>query len=245
MRTDIVTRIHSPGIVTLTHFAMQTLHSDRVWITSALPQPDSYAERMHWDNLFEDLAGQLESELEDESRRLQVEEERLRVSRLTLRDRIVALASGRADGETLRVLLEDDRVITIAPTGFGKDWIAADIVGESRRVTQCIVPVSGISSVLLDREQVRRSLDLMPIPAPSDLSQRLGIVFPLRDLGHRRRMCEFVTLRGAIVGTIDRVARDHIDVAVHERGDPRRNSLVTHYRIVPISELLLVRIERG
>jgi hypothetical protein len=42
-------------------------------------------------------------------------------------------------------------------------------------------------------------------------------------------------------GTIDRVGRDHLDIAVHERGVMRRETAVTEYRIVPFSSLVLVR----
>ena len=50
---------------------------------------------MRWQNLFDDLEGQLESELGAEEVDLLAEEERLRLGRLSLRDRIRAI---HADG---------------------------------------------------------------------------------------------------------------------------------------------------
>jgi len=46
---------------------------------------------MRWDNLFDDLESQLELELGAEDLDLVAEEERLRLGRLALRDRLVAL----------------------------------------------------------------------------------------------------------------------------------------------------------
>ena len=43
---------------------------------------------MRWDNLFADLEGQLEHELGAEDLELRVEEERLRLGRLSLRERM-------------------------------------------------------------------------------------------------------------------------------------------------------------
>jgi len=46
---------------------------------------------MRWDSLFDDLESQLEQELGAEEGDLLAEEERLRLGRLTLRDRLVAM----------------------------------------------------------------------------------------------------------------------------------------------------------
>jgi hypothetical protein len=43
-------------------------------------------------------------------------------------------------------------------------------------------------------------------------------------------------------GTIDRVGRDHLDLAVHEAGQSRRQSAVQQYRVIPLDQLLLVRL---
>ena len=45
---------------------------------------------MRWDNLFDDLESQLEQELTAEEVDLQAEEERLRLARLCIRDRLRA-----------------------------------------------------------------------------------------------------------------------------------------------------------
>ena len=48
------------------------------------------------------------------------------------------------------------------------------------------------------------------------------------------------TVDGIVHGTIDRVARDHVDLALHEPGSPRREREVQGYRIVPLDRVLLV-----
>jgi hypothetical protein len=64
----------------------------------------------------------------------------------------------------------------------------------------------------------------------------------LRDLCRRRCAVELVLTGGPLHGTIDRVGRDHCDLAVHEAGAVRREAAVSHYRIVPFDQLLLVRM---
>ena len=51
---------------------------------------------MEWDHLFADLEGQLAAEWEAERAALDAESERLRISKLTLRDRLRAVADERA-----------------------------------------------------------------------------------------------------------------------------------------------------
>jgi hypothetical protein len=53
---------------------------------------------------------------------------------------------------------------------------------------------------------------------------------------------ELITMTTPVTGTIDRVGRDHLDIAVHESGAPRRDSSVSTYRILPLRELLIVRL---
>lgn len=74
------------------------------------------------------------------------------------------------------------------------------------------------------------------------MSARLGLAFVLRDLSRRRCELDLVLSSGTVHGTIDRVGRDHCDLAEHEAGTPRRESSVAQYRIVPLDQLLMIRL---
>ena len=201
---------------------------------------------MRWDNLFDDLEGQLEQERSAEEDDLQAEEERLRLGRLSLRDRMAAIASfdpASGGGEAIRLVLNSGLAVAVRPRTFGRDWLAGDIVEESENRAQCILPVAGLASLALTRRQVRQSLVPPPGLAPGrGITDRLSLAFVLRDLCRRRASLE-VHAQGAILhGTLDRVGRDHCDLAVHEPGSPRRENEVTSYRIVPLDRITFIRL---
>jgi hypothetical protein len=195
--------------------------------------------RMRWDHLFDDLAGQLEHELQAEEADLQHEEERLRLGRLTMRDRIAALH--RADDPAARRIRYRSRtgeLHVLRPLTVGRDWMAGDL--DDRAGAQGVVPFAAIDALLLDRGQVAASL-VAPPDAPV-LAARLGIAFLLRDLCRRRTPLTVETSSSVATGTIDRVGRDHLDLAVHEPDVPRRESAVDHVRVVVLDQVLLLRL---
>jgi len=197
---------------------------------------------MRWDNLFDDLEGQLEQEFGAEETDLRAEEERLRLGRLTLRDRLLALGTGDCDG-VVRVMLTDGSTLDVRPRTFGRDWLSGDIVDQSPRCAQFILPLHAIAGLLLTRAQIGDSLqEAAATDSGYGLSRRLGLAFVLRDLCRRRQAVELRLEGSSITGTIDRVGQDHLDLAVHEAGTVRRESLVSHYRVVPFSQLFLVRV---
>jgi len=193
---------------------------------------------MRWDHLFDDLAGQLEHELEAEQVDLQHEEERLRLGRLDLRDRITALHRGPAATRRLHLRLRSGERVALSPMTVGRDWVAGDL--DDRPHHQAIVPFHAIDSVQLDREQV--AVSLHPGPEGPQLAARLGLGFLLRDLCRRRAPVTVVTDAGPATGTIDRVGRDHVDLAVHELDVPRRNGAVDHVRLIRLAQVLVVRL---
>lgn len=200
---------------------------------------------MRWDNLFDDLEGQLEQGLTSDEFDLRAEEERLRLSRLSLRDRLVILSERAEPGpiRTVRLLLRDGSRIVVTPDSFGRDWFAGELHGDGTVVPQCVVPLEAIAGLLLSRIQVEVSLDpSRPTDVSPPLSARLGLGFVLRDLCRRRLAVDLRLEAGQVHGTLDRVGRDHFDVAVHEPGQFRRESNVTEYRVVPLRHLLLVSI---
>jgi hypothetical protein len=200
---------------------------------------------MRWDNLFDDLESQLAQELTAEEIDLQAEEERLRLARLGIRDRLYALHTQTAgDGDRmLRLHLRDGSSVTATSSTFGRDWFAGELVEESGRRPGCIIPFDAIDAVSLTREQVLLSLDGgSQEESPAALSAKLGLSFVLRDLCRRRQGIELHLSDAWLHGTIDRVGRDHLDLAVHDVGSPRRDSAVTDYRMVRFGQLLCVRL---
>jgi hypothetical protein len=200
---------------------------------------------MRWDNLFDDLESQLERELSAEELDVSAEEERLRLGRLGVRDRLIAIhadAASRSD-YSIRLSLVSGERMTVRPATFGRDWFSADVLGDSSRVERCIVVLSGIAGISLEPTEVAASLRPSDLPdGHPSLSERLGLPFVLRDLCRRRRSVELVLSASTVRGTIDRVGRDHVDVAVHERGSARRESAVSEVRLVPLAAVLMVRL---
>ncbi len=200
---------------------------------------------MRWDNLFDDLESQLERELSAEELDVSAEEERLRLGRLGVRDRLVAIhadAASRTDYSLKLILLSGERM-TVRPATFGKDWFSADVIGESSRASTCIVALAGIAGVSFEPTDVAASLRPSgAIDGHPSLSERLGLPFVLRDLCRRRKSVEVVLVESTVRGTIDRVGRDHIDVAMHESGTARRDSAVSEVRLVPLAAVLAVRL---
>ena len=199
-----------------------------------------YLRGVRWDNLFDDLEGQLEHELNAEEIDLRAEEERLRLGRLSLRDRLTSLAAIRGAG-IIRVALVSGETITLRPTTFGRDWLAADLLDAPTVGAQCVLPLSAIAGVIVTQTEVPASLAAEPGRA-ARLVDRIGLSFVLRDLCRRRSSLDVHTRTGLLTGTIDRVGRDHLDLAVHAAGTLRRASEVHQYRIVPLAEIQLVRL---
>lgn len=199
---------------------------------------------VRWDSLFDDLAGQFDARLEAERAQDAVDDERLRVARLTLRDRLLALAQGLEAGDRIGLELVTGERIEIVPVEFGADWLAADFAAPVRRYRACVVPVSGITSLLLSRRLI--SVSLADRAAhPASLSERIGLPMALRDLARRRGHCEITTTRGSFRGTIDRVGRDHLDLAEHDGDIPRRESTLLGTRILRLEDITLVRVAEG
>lgn len=199
---------------------------------------------MRWDNLFDDLEGQLERELAADEADLALEEERMRLGRLTLRDRLAALLDGvpRSAEWSLRLALTTGEIVPLRPLALGRDWMSGDIRDGSLAGAQCVVPLEHVVGVLLDAAQLSTSLAPVEAPRAGSLASKLTVPFVLRDLARRRAAVELRMTSGAVTGTIDRVGRDHLDIAVHARSEPRRASSIVEHRIVPLAHLVMVRL---
>jgi hypothetical protein len=200
---------------------------------------------MRWDSLFSDLESQLEFGLNAEANDVEAEEERLRLGRLTIRDRLLALGAvaDRGAGYSVEVVLVGGVRVSLRLKTIGRDWLAADLDDGSARHSQCVVPLAAIQSLLLTRRQLQHSLRPRGAQgAAGSITDRLGLPFLLRDLCRRRAGVEVRLADDTLFGTIDRVGRDHFDLAVHEAGSARREPEVQALRVVALSALVLLRI---
>lgn len=192
---------------------------------------------MRFDRLFDDLEGQLDHELGAEAVDLEAEEERLRLGRMSVRDRLRALAE-RQD-EPVRLVLRGGDTVSLSLSSVGRDWVAGRLeLGERR---EALLPLAGIASVVLPRRQLSASVPTGDPDGDRSLSAKLTLSFVLRDLCRRRRTVDLRCDGFRVSGTIDRVGRDHLDLAVHALGEVRRERAVAHWRLVPFEQLVLLR----
>ncbi|ODT28986.1 MAG: hypothetical protein ABS63_01590 [Microbacterium sp. SCN 70-27] len=193
---------------------------------------------MRWDRFFEDLEDQLDSEWEAERAALDTEAERLRLSRVALRERLVAFVRERRE---IGAHLQDGTMLTGRVSQVGADWCALVAPDASGAV---IVPLWALAGIAAAPDALLASIRGAD-PGPA-VAQRMGFGFVLRDLV-RRRVSVSVQLATAqtLVGTIDRAGADHLDLALHDPDAPRRADNVHGYRIVPFAAVQAVRLAAG
>lgn len=195
---------------------------------------------MRWDRFFDDLEDQLASEWEAERAALDTEAERLRLSRVQLVERLTLLAvrdSGPAVVASFD--LADGATLRASVTGVGADWVA---LAPSEGGGAVVVPFSSIAAIGMPHADLLRTA--RPAPARSPLTDRLTFGFVLRDLVRRRAGVVVHLVSGRVLtGTIDRAGADHLDLALHEPGAPRRADAVSGYRLVPFAAVAWIRAD--
>jgi len=200
----------------------------------------SYSRWVRWDRFFDDLEGQLASEWEAERAALNTEAERLRLSRVALRERLTTLVGRERDLAPPSFEVADGTVLSAEVTGVGADWVAL----EGGRSGVLVLPIASIASIGMPHADVLRSA--RPAGARSALADRMTLGFVVRDLVRRRiAVTVHLTHGRMLAGTIDRAGADHLDIALHEPGTPRRASEVTAHRIVPFSAVAWLRLDAG
>jgi hypothetical protein len=231
----------TPGVITLNWVGeLLSIEFFGLWITCVSARASNYRSIMRWDKLFDDLESQIEHELSAEELDLQAEEERLRLGRLTIRERIVAAC---ASGVPLRTMVAPDLRLTVTPLTVGRDWFLAELVTDARVVPHFVVPIVSVLGFTVDEAAIVSTLPTsVEAVGREALSARLGMTFVLRDLCRRRTAVEITIGDARHYGTIDRVGRDHVDLARHEQGEPRRTSAVTDIMVIPLDRITLVRV---
>lgn len=186
---------------------------------------------MRWDALFEDMEAQLAAE-----QRLALESEiseraRVEIAGIVLIDRLRGVL-----GSELSILLSSGMRISGVLAHVGSEWIVLNDAPQ-----QWLVPHSAVVSY----QGVGRL-----VAQDSGVRTRLGLASALRGLARDRAEVTVHLTMGmhqerALFGVIDRVGKDHFDVAATASGEARRHGNVSSVVTVPFAALAALRSLRG
>jgi hypothetical protein len=178
---------------------------------------------MRWERLFDDLEAQLasddahdlESEIADRTRR-----ERALID---LHARLLANVGMRTTwwvgGEALVAQVVD----------VGPDWVLV----EPTPARPVLLRLGAVRSVA----GLRRGAQ-----TPSVVARRFTLALALGAISRDRASVEIRDVDGRqLVGTIDVVGADHLEIAEHASDEPRRSANVTSVALVPYASLAWVR----
>ncbi|WP_101395621.1 hypothetical protein [Phycicoccus duodecadis] len=180
---------------------------------------------MRWEGLFADLEGQLAAE---ERRELDSE-----VAERTRRERALVDLTARLGaglGSSLSLLLTGSRTLDGELRDLGDGWL---LVVDGPR--ELLVPHAAVAAVvgLAARAEEPRT------------ARRFGMGYALRALARDRATVALDLGEGpALVGTVDVVGADHLVLAEHPEGEPRRRENVRRVLTVPFAALRVVESRR-
>ena len=196
----------------------------------------TYSSPVHWDRLFADLEDQFASQREAEHAALDSEAERLRVSQVTLLERVTNLATR---GREVSLTFADGLTTIATVDAYGADWVGFLIRGGG--AVSVISPVAAIATIGMPDALARQTIARPP--RPSGIAARTTFGYVLRDLARRRiPVTVDLTSGRALTGTLDRAGTDHVDVAEHDAGAARRAATVTRTTLVAFAAIARVRV---
>ncbi|MEJ5866139.1 hypothetical protein WDV85_00120 [Pseudokineococcus sp. 5B2Z-1] len=178
---------------------------------------------MRWQRLFEDLEAQLEQEAAAELRAEVADRTRAEQADVWLADRLRA-----AGALEVALHLRDGAVVAGRVDDAAPEWV---VLAEARG--QALVPLASVASVA--------GLPRRVAPPAGEVLRRTSLRTALRALARDRAAVRVAVAGAELAGTIDRVAGDHVDLALHAPGEPRRAGAVLEVRAVAIGALLAVR----
>ena len=191
-----------------------------------------YADGMRWDALFDDMESQFA-----ESERLAIDSEinertRAEMVSTELADRLRA-----AVGCRIAAHLNCGDVVRGALSHAGADAL---LLNEEQH--QVLIPYMAVMWY--------EGLGRAAVAEPSRVRKGIGLAHSLRGLARDRAELS-VTVKGhgsepaRLVGVIDRVGKDHLDLAVFTPGEARRSSQVKQVAVIPFAALGAIRSRRS
>ncbi|HVX42713.1 MAG TPA: hypothetical protein VHC49_02450 [Mycobacteriales bacterium] len=181
---------------------------------------------MRWERLFADLEAQLDATDEAEFAGEIVERTRVEIGAIRLVDRMRA-----AVGSPARISTLGSETVAGKVDRVGPDWI---LLAE-RADRSALIPHAAITTVA--------GLGARTAPQTQDrVWGRLDLRYALRGLVRDRApVAVTLTDAGSVIGTIDRVGADYLEIAEHPAGEPRRSRTIRQVRTIPLGALAVVR----
>ena len=186
---------------------------------------------MRWDALFNDMESQMA-----ESQRLSLDAE------VNERARAEMVATELADrlrgglGCRLVVHLGCGEVVHGTIRHAGADALVLD-----EEQHQVLIPYTAVISYA--------GLGRLAVAEPSQVRRGIGLAHALRGLARDRAELSVTVGRGGgavrLVGVIDRVGKDHLDLAISTPGEVRRSSRITQVSVLPFAGLAAIRSRLG
>ena len=181
---------------------------------------------MRWHALFADLEGQLLASDAAELAGEVADRTRREAALVALADRLRA-----GVGQELAVHLLGGQLLRGRLLDAGRDWLLLD-----ERGTEVLVALSAVTGISGVGDRTRTP------EGEGAVAGRLDLRWALRGLARSRTGVVLALVDGThVTGTLDRVGADHLDVAEHGRGEPRRAAAVRQVRLVPLGVLASVR----
>ncbi len=179
---------------------------------------------MRWDRLFEDLEAAGEAERRAAFEAEVAERTRAERAALTVADRLRA-----SRGREVGLRLTGGESISGRVEQVGATWIALDSAGPVLVPLAAVAAVSGLATTGAGDA------------GPPALQVPLTVV--LRRIARDRSAVRLQLRGGAVIeGTLDRVGADHVDVAEHPTGEPRRAAAVRGVVTVGLGAVLTLRL---
>jgi hypothetical protein len=182
---------------------------------------------VRWDELFADLDAQLSAAEAAELAAEVADRTRREVGQLRLVDRLRPVLGARV---TLQVTGLGAARGTLLDAGA--DWLLVQEEGARELLlpTASLLSLGGVGG---------------PAEVPGsegEVVRRLDLRWALKGLVRSRSGVQLVLRDGsALTGTLDRVGADHVDLAEHAPGEPRRAAAVRQVRLVPLAALGAIR----
>lgn len=182
---------------------------------------------MRWDDLFRDLEAQLEAA--DAATQAAEVADRTRRGRAEIR--LVDRLRGSL-GRPVTMQVHGPGLLAGLLLDVGAGWLLA----EEPAGTTVLVPMSALLTV--------GGLGPQAVAPGSQgaVAERLGLGHALRAVARDRAPVSLLVRDGTVLmGTLDRVGEDYVDVAEHAVGEPRRRGEVRGVRAVPMTAIGALR----